>query len=77
MCRSSKKKRFFAFEISRRLLGVGQKTWYLGISTARVLHAEHVFEIKKYVYVPHSTQGSEKLFSDLTEGPHSSQIGAK
>ena len=43
------KKIFFTQAIAPRLFGVEQKFWYLGISTARDLHAEHVFRFRKNI----------------------------
>ena len=42
-------KKTFPQAISLGLFGVEQKTWYLGISTARDLFKNHVLRFKKYV----------------------------
>ena len=56
---------FFHFpktKISPRLFGDEQHFWYLGISTARDLHAEHVFRFRKVDMVPYPRPPTEKHF---------------
>ena len=57
-----KKHIFLHSAIPPRIFGVEQKFWYLGISTARDLHAEHVFKFRKVDRVPYPRPPTEKLF---------------
>ena len=53
---------FLHSAIPPRIFGVEQKFWYLGISTARDLHAEHVFKFRKVDRVPYPRPPTEKHF---------------